>query len=159
MNALIVYYTGTGNTEMVAKNLEAVLKSRGHTVAVNKMSSRGVARSFLGKGYQALFGRPLKPEGVALDVSGFELICIGSPVWAGNAAPPVKGYILECTGMKGKDVILFLTYGGAPGVRGLVKKLTKMLEMKEPASIRTVYFSARDLKFPEKVMNRFKEMI
>ena len=49
------------------------------------------------------------------DTAGYDLICVGSPVWAFAPAPAVNTYIDKIRNLKGKDTLCFITYGSGTG--------------------------------------------
>lgn len=46
------------------------------------------------------------------DLSEYEIIFLGTPVWFGTYAPPVKTFLAQNDYLKGKAVFLFATHGG-----------------------------------------------
>ena len=111
---LIAYYSFEGTTrkvaELMAQSLEAdLLEIR----PVKELKSKGFSK-YLWGGSQVVMGK--KPELVAFekDPSAYETILIGSPIWAGNFAPPIKT-LIEDGEMKGKSIAYFYCHEGGPG--------------------------------------------
>jgi hypothetical protein len=49
-----------------------------------------------------------------IDVSAFDLVVVGSPVWAWKPTPAANAAIAALTGCEGKKGIVFITSGGGP---------------------------------------------
>jgi DNA-binding transcriptional ArsR family regulator len=56
---------------------------------------------------------PVEPA--MIDVSSYDLIVIGTPVWAGRAAPGINGAVRALQGCEGKRAVIFTTYLNQPG--------------------------------------------
>ena len=92
---LCVYYSRTGNTEKLMREIAAELKCE-----IVKLDD-GVDRSGLGgwmrSGMQAMARRlpPVKPPKTAFPLGVYDLIIIGTPVWAGRCSSPVRSFLVE----------------------------------------------------------------
>ena len=90
---LCVYYSRSGNTktamEEVARALDAEL------VALDDGVDRSGLRGYLRSGRDAMrkATRALAPVETEKPLSEYRLIIIGTPVWAGRCASPVRGYL------------------------------------------------------------------
>jgi multimeric flavodoxin WrbA len=49
-----------------------------------------------------------------VDIGAYDLVIIGTPVWAWSYAPAMKTF-LEETKIEGKKIALFCCHGGGPG--------------------------------------------
>ena len=125
MKALVVYYSLEGNCKFIA---EEIKKETGADILelkpVNDISKKGFFRYFSG-GYQAL--REKKPElkPVNIDLSQYDIIFLGAPVWAQRFAPTINTFI-SGNQFSGKKIALFCTSGS-----GNTKALGKMKEQLE----------------------------
>jgi len=54
-------------------------------------------------------------EPASVDVSGFDLVVFGSPVWAFKPTPAIHAAIDALKGCQGKNATAFCTHGGRPG--------------------------------------------
>jgi menaquinone-dependent protoporphyrinogen IX oxidase len=95
-------------------------------------SSFKLSRKFLPQmlkgGFSALIGQKPPLENYNCDVSNYDTVCIGSPIWNGRLASPVNT-ILEKTDLIGKKVI-FILYSG----RGFAKKAEEKIKKLYPDS-------------------------
>lgn len=125
MKTLVVFYSLEGNSEFVAgviaKKLQAdIVKLE----TVKPFPTEGFGKFFIG-GMSVTFKSKPKLANKDIDVSGYDNIVIGAPVWAGSFASPVNTFISKYK-FTGKKVGLFLTSGG-PEVEKCFVKLKKAL--------------------------------
>ncbi len=107
---LIAYYSYSGNTKAVAERIQAA--TGGDIFEI-------VPKNDYPKNYNAVVEQAkkekadnFKPElKSSIDVSKYDLIFIGSPVWWYTMAPPVMTFISE-NNFDGKTIIPFCTHGG-----------------------------------------------
>jgi flavodoxin len=109
MKTTIICYSYSGNTRSIAEHAAAACGARLTEVRPVDAYSRLTAYT-LGS-YRARKGicDPIVPE--TIDVSQDDLIVIGTPVWAGRAAPPVNAAVAALEGCSGKRAIVFATCG------------------------------------------------
>jgi len=114
MKKLVVYFSQTGNTKRVA---EIIAKEEKADVEEIKE----VKKRYTGFGWMITAGaaaaRKKKSEirEVEYDPNDYDLIYIGTPVWAGKMVPALRTYLNE-NKMNEKKIALFSTSGGGkPG--------------------------------------------
>ncbi len=90
---------------------------------------------------------PIEPS--VIDVSGHDVIVIGSPVWAGRPTPAINAAIDAMKGTDGKKSVIFVTCGGSAGDSTVLMK--KALEEKKAQIMGTMTFTKKDLNDEEKV--------
>lgn len=114
MKKLVVFYSLSGNTRLVA---ETIAKAAGADVIElmpeKEMPRGGLRRIFQG-GRSAVMGeRPaLKP--FAFDPDEYGMFFLGTPVWAWTVAPPLNTFLSRHS-LEGRPVALFCCHGGGPG--------------------------------------------
>ena len=118
---LVLYYSQTSNTKAVAQEIATRLGADiEELVAVNPYDGD----------FQATIGRcmqereqgvlpDIKP--VAADLSKYDVIFLGYPVWFGTYAPPMAAF-LNSADLSGKKVVPFCTFGSG-GLETSVKDL------------------------------------
>ena len=94
MKVCVVYYSMSGNTSMVAdKIVELMSADKIELMPKKEYPSRGF-RKFLWGGKSAVMHET--PELEPYEFTGdYDLIIIGSPVWAGNLTPPLNTFIRD----------------------------------------------------------------
>jgi len=111
---LVVCFSLTGNTRLVAK---AIAKEMGadftELVPVRQYPLRG-AWLYLKGGKEAVFKSEPELERGLVDYDDYDVVVVGTPVWAGTMAPPIRTF-LKSAAVQGKQVHIFCTYGGGPG--------------------------------------------
>ncbi len=92
---LCVYYSRTGNTEKLIREIAAELKCE--AVKLDDGIERGGITGWLRSGMQAVSRRltPVKPLKTAIPIEAYDLVIIGTPVWAGRCSAPVRSFLME----------------------------------------------------------------
>lgn len=118
---LVLYYSQTGNTKAVAGEIARLLNAdMEEIVAVEPYDGD----------FQATIGRCMqeREQGVLpkirplkADLSQYDIVFLGYPVWFGTYAPPVAT-LLDSVDLGGKKVVPFCTFGSG-GLESSVKEL------------------------------------
>ena len=108
MSILIVYYSRTGYTKKVA---EAMARSSDANLEeiFSKGSRKGLS-GYLKSGKEAVRKELAEIEETKNDPSEYDVVIIGTPVWVGNMASPVRTYLNHNLG-RFKQVAFFSTQG------------------------------------------------
>jgi flavodoxin len=127
MSVCIVYHSETGNTKKVA---EHVAKATGATlIPVRDLAGYNRITMYLLGIPRARSGDRAEIEPPVIDVSAFDLIVVGSPVWAFRPTPAANAAIASLAGCEGKKGIVFITSGGGP--RDALEIMKKTLEARK----------------------------
>lgn len=123
--ALILYYSQTGITETVAMELQ-------------KMTGADIERFDVAEKYDGDFNATIQRcleerkngflptlEAVSSDLSSYDVIYLGYPIWFGTYAPPVRA-LLDNVGFAGKTVVPFCTFGSG-GLYSSIEDLKKAI--------------------------------
>ena len=149
MKSTIIYYTFGGNTRIAAEGLKEFLAKRG-AVDVIELSALDESQSFFGQCGRAFGHTKAKIAPVNADLSGYDLVCFGTPVWAIGPAPAVNTYLDGCKGLGGKDVVLFATYGSGAGKGRCLDYMQNILGKKGAKKFSRLYiqqFKVKDREF------------
>ncbi len=105
---LCIYYSRTGNTRRAVKAIAADLGAE--IVAIRDGEERGGWRGYLRCGMDAMrtSTRPLKPFETEKPLDRYKLVIVGSPVWGGRMAAPVRA-LLKRRGLEMKNVAYVVT--------------------------------------------------
>jgi flavodoxin len=114
MKTLIVYYSYDGNCALAAETLKELLNADVLEIKTVDEKKRGGLAKYLWGGRQVFSrGKPdLKPY--AFDAGPWDLIILGTPVWAGSPSPAMASF-LDKTRISGKRIALFVCHGGGMG--------------------------------------------
>ena len=133
MKSLIVYYSHTGNTKKVAEVLKTVLAEKGEA-DIFRIEAEDESNNFLMQCIRAATKKRAAIKKAPLDVKEYDVICIGTPVWAFAPVPAINSYMDGVKNIKGKDTISFLTYGSGAGVEKCFKLMKNALKEKQAFS-------------------------
>ena len=109
MKALLVFYSRTGHTRTIAEELSKELQC--DTDEIIDTVKRSGPGGYLTSGKQATKRELTKIEPAKKDPSQYDIVIIGTPVWALTMSTPVRTYLTENKGKLGK-VAFFLTFSG-----------------------------------------------
>jgi len=157
MKSVIIYYSYSGNTRKVTEGLAGALKEKG-PVDLIQLNALDEAKSFFSQCYRAFRHAKAQIQPVNLNLSEYDLICFGSPVWAFGPAPAMNTYLDKCFGVEGKDIILFTTYGSGAGNERCLNYMQDILTKKGARSFKR--FSIQQFKVSDKefVLSKIKEV-
>jgi len=126
MKKVVVFYSLTGNTRIVAKTIAKELKADLCEVEEVKKRNRFIA--YLTGSFAASRDKCSEIKPLTLNVQNYDLILLGSPIWAGRPVPAINAFINN-TDFKHKKVILFFTMGGS-GYEKAISNIRVKLERK-----------------------------
>ncbi len=130
MGVLVAYYSRTGNTrrvaEAIAKSLEAEIEE------IRDRENRLGVIGFLRSGYEALRKKPAAIQPLKKNPEKYDVVVVGSPVWAGSLSSPVRAYLIM-NGHRIKKAALFATYGISEG--RIFRQMEELLPKKPIAKI------------------------
>lgn len=159
MKSLITYYSYSGHTDKVARILEGILKKRGE-VSVQRLKPKDEITSFFGQARAAFMRRRAELEsGAIFEASAYDLIVIGSPVWAFAPTPVINSYLDKINGLNGKKVIMLLTSGSGAGVGKCFDNIKTVLENKGAAHIAKLNIPDRYLNDENFIISSFEKIL
>ncbi len=108
MKTLVVYYSRTGHTRTVAHALAAALHA--NVAEITEPRSRRGIIGYLRSAREAVQQIPsmIAPS---KDPSPYDLVLVGSPIWAAALSSPVRAYLMGNRDRLG-DIAFFCTMGG-----------------------------------------------
>jgi len=115
MKTAIVYYSYSGNTHNVAQAIVEHLTQKGEEAIPVRIRPLQEETSFALQSRDAFFGKKPELYRTLLDLSEYDRIILGSPVWAFRPAPAINTYLSTCSSLEGKEVYCFVTYGSGTG--------------------------------------------
>jgi len=136
---LVVYYSRTGNTERVAKDLASRLGADSEKII--DTNKRTGFFGFMTSGKESVQKTPAHIRPMKSDFSAYDLVLIGTPVWAGDISSPVRAMLMEHKGSF-KDIAVFATSGG-DDPKNVLKTIEELAQRTAKAF---VDFSRKDLQ-------------
>jgi len=141
MSRCILYHSHSGNTRRIAKRVKVACG--GDLIEVMPQKKYNALTVYVLGGYRAMKGRQDPIEQKKIDVAGYDMIVVGTPVWAGKPTPAINAAIAALKGCEGKKAILYATCGGKAG--GTIGIMRKALEAKGVKVIGDFIFTKKDL--------------
>lgn len=162
MKSIIIYYSASGHTDIVAKTISEELNA--DIVKIKDLKERKGIKNKLIASLDAFREIKTKIQPIRVDITDYDRVFFGTPTWAGNPSPAILTIIDRCD-LRGKDVILFATMnnnGGASAIKRMkekveargarvIKEFTLKLKNKTTNSL------IQDSKSIVKIINREKE--
>ena len=114
-NMLVAYFTRSGNTRVIAEQLQRDLRADifeiqpANAYSADYEQTVEQARLERDRGFEpALKGR-------VANIAGYDTVFLGFPIWGETAPPPIRSF-LRTHDLAGKTVRPFITHGGyGPG--------------------------------------------
>jgi flavodoxin len=140
--ALVVYYSLTGNTARVARDIAKRTRAD-----LESIRDRDHGAGFFGlvqNAIDALRNATTRIASLAHDPAEYGLIVIGTPVWAGRMTPAIRAYLERTRGRFGR--VAFFTTSGNTSVERLLPALEAAAQVH---AVGASGFNARELKDPK----------
>ena len=155
MKVLIAYYSFTSVTRNVAGKIAEITGAQ--IEEITEVRRRVGAGGFLAGCFEVLFDRPARINPLKAEIGDYDLIVLGTPVWAGRPSAPVTAF-LNTNAEKIKALALFITHGDE---KKPYDSVIDMIEKKVgKKSIASLSISAKDvLKSGMESANAFAEKI
>lgn len=126
MKTLVVFYSLTGKTRLVAETIAKETKADLLEIEETKPRKVGPLTHLTGS-IAAIFGRCSDIRPIDANTEQYDLIFIGSPIWFFRPAPAINTFI-STANLKDKELVLFFTMGGT-GYEQAAKATVKRVEM------------------------------
>ncbi len=122
MKTVIVYYSLEGNTEYVVNAISGKLSADVLKLVPKKAySDKGFSKFFWG-GKSAVMAETPELEPYNIDLSEYDQVVIGFPVWAGTFTPPIMTFVRDNkAALKGKRIAAFACQSGAGAEKAFAK--------------------------------------
>ena len=105
----MVYYTRTGNARFVAETIAAEIGA--DIEEVIDLKKRSGLIGWLNGGRDARQGKETEIAPTKKDPADYDLIVVGTPIWAGKPTPAINTY-LKKNPLSGKKLAVFFSQGG-----------------------------------------------
>ncbi len=129
MKTAIIYYSMSGNVEMVAHKIaEEIGADILRLVPTEAYPNKGF-KKFLWGGKSALMGEKPMLEPYIFNSENYDHIVIGTPVWASTFTPPIRTFVEENPEIKLKKISVFTCLSGS-GAKKALEKMKKEIGIK-----------------------------
>ena len=146
---LIAYYSRSGNTKTIAKEIQKQTNAEMFELIPPQKYPSGYDEmtEFAKKEIEQNTTPPLKEN---KDISSYDVIFVGTPIWWCKMATPVKSFLKE-NNFEGKTIVPFVTHGGGGGY-SISKDMQKLAPKAKVLNQFTVYGSG-DSTTPNEISN------
>ncbi len=116
MKTAVVYFSLTGNTDFAAKRIAENLHASLVRLEPEKAYPDSGFRKFFWGGKSAVMGETPALTNKPIRLADYDCVVLGTPVWAGTFAPPLRTLIRANAGAwREKRIAAFVCSGGGPG--------------------------------------------
>ncbi len=134
MKKLVVYYSLSGNTEEAAKKIADKLGADLLRIDTAKPMPRNFAAQILVGGGQVMVNHIPKLKPIDKDLSLYEEIILGSPIWNSKGVPAINAFLKD-EEVAAKVTSLFFLSGGGEVRKGLDAITKKLPNLKNTVSL------------------------
>jgi hypothetical protein len=121
VRSLVVFYSRTGTTSLVASKIAALLEA--DTDRILSRTAYNGGWGFARGIFHSLTDRQVSIEDTKISPANYDLVAVGGPVWAGRIASPVRAYLRQHSSHL-KNAAYFVTQGGPSPGRSLTQMET-----------------------------------
>lgn len=139
MTILLVFYSRTGTTKQVANLISENLNCEYEEILDTK--NRLGFFGWLKSGKDAMMKKITVLKQIEKNPEKYDLVVIGTPIWASNMSTPIRTYIVE-NKEKFKNIAFFCTEGGSGGKK-CFERMAKLCN-KEPVA--TLEIKTKEIK-------------
>jgi flavodoxin len=143
MGVLVVYYSRSGHTAKIARSIARRLDADVEELFEEPPRAAGIA-GYLRAGLDAARGRTGRLRPMVNDPAKYDLVIVGTPVWASSVTPAVRSF-LEANASRVRRIAFFLTHGGS----GRARVLAQMESAAGRAPVATAAVRESELAAPE----------
>lgn len=155
MKRAVIYYSLSGNTKEAAEHIAASLDAELIRIDLLKKLPSNTAGQMMKGGMQVTFGMRPEITGIPEDISTYDEIILGAPVWAGKAASPVNTmladkkiadkitYVFTLSGGGDNDKCIKALSGVLPKLKGNVALADRKNELSKDNNKRLDEFAER----------------
>jgi len=147
---LVVYYSYSGNTKMIAETIADTVQGDLHEIRVQGEKK---GKKLMGKIFSELgkiaFHKDSDIEPMNLQLEEYDGIFLGSPIWGGNLSIPVRTFLKRYE-VRGKKIGFFYSCGGDdPKAREKIMNKVSPLLASDNTLVRYIGFSQTVKKYEQ----------
>ncbi|MFW9948004.1 MAG: flavodoxin family protein [Candidatus Odinarchaeota archaeon] len=160
---LVVYYSLTGNTKFIAEHISNALNADIEEVKpIKELNPESGSKYFWG-GMKAKMKTKPKLNDLIHNPLEYDLIIIGTPVWAWTLSPPIRSYCSEFE-LKDKNVALW-TCSGGDGIKAMKRfkdfmegsNIISELRFQEPLTQNPEQAKEQTIAWTKDIMNKLEQ--
>jgi flavodoxin len=154
MKSVIIYYSYSGNTAAATIAIAGELGS--DVIQIEDVKKPGKFKAYIHGAFAARKEKswPIKP--LPIDISRYDRVFIGGPVWWGKQPPEVNAAIDQLS-FAGKKVVVFVTLGGSSSKEAL-EAMARHVQLKG-GIVEASFAVSTGGKSREEIVSKAKEMV
>ena len=129
MKAIVVYYSLEGNTKYVAEKIAEIMSADILRLEPVKEYPAEGSKKFIWGGKSVMLGETPGLKNYEWNKSDYDVVIIGTPVWASSFAPPIRTFLKE-NDLSGKNVAYFACCAGGDSSKCFKKLNDKLTNVK-----------------------------
>jgi flavodoxin len=114
MKTLVIYYSYEGDCTLIAEYIKETVRADILELETEDEKKRTGLTKYIWGGRQVITHALPKLKPYTVNPDSYDLIIIGSPVWAGSPTPALNSFLAE-TRISGKKLALFCCHAGGKG--------------------------------------------
>jgi len=152
---LVAYFSWSGNTEYIAKQIQAKTGADLFKIDVETPYPKDYSTVTQIAKKQIQGGEKVAIKG-SVDTSAYDLIIVGTPAWWYTMAPAVKTF-LEDNNFEGKEIATFVTHGGGGGYK-IAQEMNQYAKGSKLVAKPLVIYSRGDSNTDKEIDNLVKSL-
>ena len=154
MAKLIIYYSLSGTTDLVAKTLAKNITA--DIVRIHDLKKRDGVKNKIFSSINAFRESKTDIKPSKVDLTDYDTVYFGTPTWVGNPTPAILT-IIDRLNLKGKDVVLFATMDSNRGDTN-IKRLEEKVKLRGARVIESFTLTTKN-KSKEKLVRDTEAII
>jgi flavodoxin len=147
MSRCVIFHSQTGVTRSLAQKIRDACGA--DLIEVMPKKAYNALTVYAVGGYRAMKDAHDPIGQKKIDVAGYDLVIVGTPVWAGKPTPVINSAVAALRGHEGRKAIVLVTCKSQPGqTAGILRKRLETMGMNV---IGVFVFTAADLKDGKKL--------
>lgn len=155
MKILLAYYSRSGTTKTLADYLVKNLNS--DLLEIKTPDNRNGLTGYLKSGKEALKKEMPPINKFEINISDYDLVLVGTPVWVGTMASPVRTFMFE-NKSKFKNVAFFSTQGSVNNQK-IFEEMESLINIKPKDKLFTTNKEIKQKSFQNKTDIFIKNLI
>ena len=125
---LTVYYSNGGNTKNVAQNLHSIVGGDIKEIKITEKYPNNIFK--MSKLVRKQIKEGYLPKVEDIDISSYDIIFVGSPIWNFSPSLPIKSFIKN-NDFENKTLIPFFTYNCGAFTKNIINKIKNTVKVKD----------------------------
>lgn len=140
MKTIVLYYSKSENTKIVAETLSKELNT--DLLRIEEVKEKSSFVNKITSSFNALMENKTEIKPKHVDLTEYDSIYIGTPTWAGKPTPAIIT-LIDRLDLRGKDIFLFTTMSSDNG-RSAIERMEEKVKVRGGRVIETFIISTKN---------------